>query len=331
MDIKILDQQFDKIKYNKMAIHPLQSWEWGDARKAMGIEVLRLTDGSNVFQITFHNIPHTNYKIGYLPRSVPPHKNLQKFLYEYGKSHNVIFIKMEPYEIKTSDINRNFISENNEYQIKHSPHPLFPNWSITLDLTPSEEDLLKSMKPKTRYNIKLAQKKGVIIKEESNEKGFSIFSDLYFETCRRQKYHGHTPKYHQIIWDNLKDSLAHILIAYYEDTPLAAYELFYFNNKFYYPYGGTSILHRNVMAANLLMWEAIRLGKNLGADSFDMWGSLSPHYSENHPWAGFTRFKEGYNGSFVEFVGSYDLVIDPTKYTIYNILHKARSTVLSFL
>ena len=80
MDIKILDQQFDKIKYNKMAIHPLQSWEWGDARKAMGIEVLRLTDGSNVFQITFHNIPHTNYKIGYLPRSVPPHKNLQKFL-----------------------------------------------------------------------------------------------------------------------------------------------------------------------------------------------------------------------------------------------------------
>ena len=185
------------------------------------------------------------------------------------------------------------------------------------------------MKPKTRYNIKLAQKKGVVVREESTEKGFEIFSQLYFETCKRQKYHGHTPEYHRIIWNQLKNSIGHILIAYYEDTPLAAYELFYFQKRFYYPYGGTSILHRNVMAANLLMWEAIRLGKNLGADTFDMWGALPPGTSENHSWGGFTKFKEGYGGNFIEFTGSYDLVVNPTQYSLYNVIYKARNALLS--
>lgn len=330
MDIKIIGNNFDHNTFNKMSIHPLQSWEWGQARKEMGIEVLRITDNKNIYQITFHKIPYTKYIIGYMPRSVVPSRQVLKYLYEYGKNHSVVFIKMEPYQIKTD--NSLGLSDNDietEYSIRPSPHPLFPNWSISLDMQPSEEDLLKNMKPKTRYNIKLAQKKGVKVKEESNDTGFATFSKLYFETCRRQKYHGHTPDYHKIIWNNLKDSIAHILIAYYENTPLAVYELFYFNKKFYYPYGGTSIQHRNVMAANLLMWEAIRLGKKLGADTFDMWGTLPPNYPDKHPWAGFTKFKEGYGGSFKEYIGSYDLIINPAQYSLYNVLHKARTTLLS--
>lgn len=329
MNITIVPDNFDTKSYNSMAIHPLQSWEWGQARKKMGIEVLRLTDGNHVFQITFHQIPHTRFKIGYLPRSIMPSQHVLEYIYEYGKKHKIIFIKMEPYQEKSDN---NMLFENQKgtsFSIRTSPHPLFPNWSISLNLKPSEEELLKNMKSKTRYNIKLAQKKGVTIREESNEKGFKIFSELYFETCQRQKYHGHTPGYHKIIWENLKDSLAHILIAYYQDIPLASYELFYFNKKFYYPYGGTSVLHRNVMAANLLMWEAIRLGKTLGAETFDMWGALSPQYDETHPWAGFTKFKEGYGGTFTEYIGSYDLVINPGQYALYNLLHKARSKILS--
>lgn len=325
MNITVIGDTFDKNTYNRMAAHPLQSWEWGEARKQMGIEVLRLTDGKHVFQITFHKIPHTSFKIGYLPRSIMPSDHVLEYIYQYGKSHNVIFMKMEPY-VEKSDAT---IIQNQKYTLRPSPHPLFPNWSISLDLRPSEEELLKNMKSKTRYNIKLAQKKGVTIREESDEEGFNTFSKLYFETCKRQKYHGHTPGYHKIIWENLKDSMAHILIAYYEEIPLAAYELFYFNKKFYYPYGGTSIQHRNVMAANLLMWEAIRLGKKLGAETFDMWGALGPQYDENHPWAGFTKFKEGYGGKFTEYAGSYDLIINSGQYALYNLLHKARSALLS--
>ena len=162
----------------------------------------------------------------------------------------------------------------------------------------------------------------------SNDKGFEIFSKLYFDTCKRQKYFGHTIKYHKIIWDCLKKDITHILIAFYNDVPLAAYELFYFKNTLYYPYGGTSIEYRNLMASNLLMWEAIKLGKKLGAEKFDMWGSLGPNYDVTDPWSGFTRFKEGYGTKFTEFVGSYDLVVSPILYGIYNVVYSLREIYL---
>ena len=82
------------------------------------------------------------------------------------------------------------------------------------------------------------------------------------------------------------------------------------------------------MAANLLMWEAIKLGKKLGAKQFDMWGSLPPNYDQNHSWAGFTRFKEGYGTKFVEMIGSYDLVINPLLYWLYNFGYCLRNIFL---
>lgn len=209
-----------------------------------------------------------------------------------------------------------------------SPHPLFPAWTQTLDLAPSEEELLKKLKSKTRYNLRLAQKKGVTVKEESTDQGFETFSKLYFETTKRQKYHGHDYHYHKVVWQRMKKSQARILIAYFKKTPLAAYELFYFNNVLYYPYGGTSELYRNLMASNLLMWEAILLGKKLGAKKFDMWGSLPPDYDMASPWAGFTRFKEGYGTEFEEFVGSYDLKIEERMYKLYNLAYKLRHIIL---
>src|SRR3989344_498620 len=97
MNLKIIDDSFDKYTYNKMVLHPLQAWEWGEARKKMGIEVLRLSDEKNVYQLTFHKIPYTNYKIGYLPRSKFPSKDVLEFLFDFEKKNNVIFIKIEPY------------------------------------------------------------------------------------------------------------------------------------------------------------------------------------------------------------------------------------------
>ncbi len=323
--IKVVDNNFDKSKWNLMADHPMQSWEWGDARKKMGIEILRLGEfgvENNVYQLTFHLIPHTKFKIGYLPRSVFPSKEVVEFLYEYGKKNNIIFFKIEPYQQCSN------VAMKQSSNLVKSKHPLFPDWTQILDLTKSEEELLKNMKPKTRYNIRLAEKKGVITKEESNEKGFEIFSKLYFDTCKRQKYFGHTRKYHKIIWDYLKNNISHVLVAYYKRLPLAAYELFYFKDTFYYPYGGTSLQFRNLMGANLIMWEAVKLGKKLGAKKFDMWGSLPPDYNLNHPWGGFSKFKEGYGGEYIKMAGSLDLIVFLNTYKIYNLLYLLRSLFL---
>jgi lipid II:glycine glycyltransferase (peptidoglycan interpeptide bridge formation enzyme) len=328
MKTEILPSGFDIGRYEKLANHPLQSWYWGEARKAMGIEVVRLADFKDnlidkVYQMTLHPIPKTGYRIGYLPRSLFPSTSLLDFLSVYGKKNKIIFFKIEPDE----ETGGQKFAETKTV-ICRSPHPLFPEWTMTLDLGKSEKELLDGMKPKTRYNIRLAEKKGVTVKEMSDNNGFEVFIKLYFETCSRQKYFGHNYRYHKIIWDNLKNHLSHILIAFYNKTPLAAYELFHFNNKFYYPYGGTSLNHRNLMASNLLMWEAIKLGKKLGAKQFDMWGSLSPGYSFKHPWSGFTRFKEGYGAKFTQMVGSYDLIINPLFYRFYNLAEKARKFYL---
>ncbi|MFA6533134.1 MAG: peptidoglycan bridge formation glycyltransferase FemA/FemB family protein [Patescibacteria group bacterium] len=299
-------------------MHPLQSEDWANARKQMGIETINLEG----FLLTFHKIPYTNFKIGYLPRSkMPNKKNLQK-LYEFGKKNKAIFIKIEP------NVEKNSKLEIQSSNLVKSPHPLFPAWTQILDLTKSEDELLKSFHSKTRYNIRLAEKKGVTVREESSNSGFEEFSKLYFETTKRQKYFGHNYQYHKTVWNNLKNKTSHILIAYYNDIPLAAYQLWYLDGVIYYVYGGTSELHRNLMASNLLMWEAIRLGKKLGAEKFDMWGSLGPNYDTDDPWSGFTRFKEGYATKFTEFIGSYDLVINPLLYKIYNFIYSLREVFL---
>ncbi|MCL4377530.1 MAG: aminoacyltransferase [Actinobacteria bacterium] len=209
MQIKIVDDQFDHLKWNNYATHPLQAWEWGEARKEMGIKVVRIMETdqvnlNNVYQLTIHQIPKTSFYIGYVPRSVIPSLKAMDFFRSYAKKNRIIFIKFEP--------NIENIGNNKKMLVK-SPHPLFPTWTQVIDLQKNENILLMQMKPKTRYNIKLAQKKGVIVREISDDKGFSIFIKLYFETCKRQKYFGHDYNYHKIVWKNLKNGIAHILIA----------------------------------------------------------------------------------------------------------------------
>ncbi|HLC94322.1 MAG TPA: peptidoglycan bridge formation glycyltransferase FemA/FemB family protein [Patescibacteria group bacterium] len=335
MHIQLIPDNFDKDIYNQIATHPLQSWQWGEARKKMGIAIMRVGEYHketlvNVYQVTFHQIPHTPFTIGYLPRSATPSEEVVHFLEHEGKKRNCIFIKVEPY-VRKSKINGNPLGANINPPLGCilSSHPLFPNWTLLLDLTKSEDELLKNMHPKTRYNIKLAQKKGVIVKEMTNTQGFEIFAKLYFETCKRQKYFGHNTTYHKTIFETLKNTISHILVAFYEKTPLAAYEIFIFNGVLYYPYGGSSVQLRNLMMPHLLMWEAIRFGKQQEAKKFDMWGSLPPSYDVKNPWAGFTRFKEGFGGIHTELIGSFDLVINKLLYPIYNFVYKTRRKFLT--
>ncbi|MFH0773307.1 MAG: peptidoglycan bridge formation glycyltransferase FemA/FemB family protein [bacterium] len=312
------------IEQNNMANHPMQSWEWGEARKKMGIRVEKFVENENIFQFTVHPIPYSPFSVGYLPRSVIPTEVVLKRLYEFGKNNGLLFIKIEPYTPYESNVKFDI----SNLKLIPSSHPLFPEWTQTLDISPPEDSLLKKMKPKTRYNIRLADKKGVVVKDMSSEEGYAIFEKLYFETCKRQGYQGHTPSYHRTIWESLKNSQAHVLIAFLGEIPLAAYELLFFKKRMYYLYGGSSLLYKNVMAPNLLMWEAIKRGKNLGAETFDMWGSLQPTYSITHPWAGFTRFKQGYGTQFTHLAPSYDLVIHPFLYSIYSFVYKLREKLL---
>ncbi len=241
--------------WNDYVDHPLQTWEWGEIRAEQGIPVVRFQEkiGRKIvnYQLTIHKVPYTNFTIGYLPRTSIPSREVFEFLTSIAQEHNCIFIKCEPHTEKQKLTKED--SKLLQTYAQPSPHPLFPTWTQVLDLTPSEDELLANMKPKTRYNTRLGIKNGVVVKEMTSDEGFEIFQKLYFETCQRQKYRGHTYNYHKQLFQKLKGTIAHIIIAFYNDIPLAAYELFTFKNKLYYPYGGSSDQERNKMAANVIM------------------------------------------------------------------------------
>ncbi len=308
-------------------IHPLQSKKWGEFREKTGIKVVT---GKN-FILTIHPIPKTKFTIGYLPKGNNITQELLNELQIIGENENCIFIQIEP-NIEKGNATYNFKN------ITPAAHPLFTKYNFILDISKSEEELLKNMSQKTRYNIKLAQKKGVTILKDNSESGFKDYLNLTKETTERQKFYSHTQKYHQLMWDTLKSSekintdelSAHLFIAKYNNETLAAWILFVFGDTLYYPYGSSSSKHREVMASNLLMWEAIKFGRSLGLKNFDMWGALGENPNPNDPWFGFHRFKQGYNPRPVEYVGSFDFVINNKLYFLYKIADKIRWTLLKF-
>lgn len=371
--IKIITN--NDIEWNNYVSHPMQSWEWGEVRQAEGKTVIRFVESYTklqaasykpqaVYQMTLHPIPHTGYSIGYIPKSSWPSDEFLEYIKKYSQSHKILFVKFEPCASAPSlqapmneEVQSKILARSS--QLIASSHPLFTPWTQVVDLTPSEEELLKHMHTKTRYNVRLAEKKGVVVKEMSDEVGYEIFEKLYFDTCRRQKYRGHTPAYHRNIWKKLGSKpqatsyklqeiekstnsevtfntsiacslqlAARILVAFYQDEPLAAFQVWHFKDTIYYTYGGSSESHRPLMAANLLMWEVMRLGKRLGASNLDMWGSLPPDFDEADPWAGFTRFKQGYGTQFVQSPGSYDLTTNAPLYHVYNLVQSIRTKLL---
>ncbi len=297
-------------QYDKLVTHVIESWEWGEARKTLGIPVLRygiFEKGKLVktFQITLHKIPFINKYVGYLPKGPLPDKELAEALKEIGHENNCAFIKLEP-NIEISNVK----SQMSNIFLK-SPKPLFTKYNFVLDLTKSEQELLKNMHPKTRYNIRVAQKHGVKVEERNDDEAFKTYLRLYFETTKRQGYHGHNEIYHKKIWETLRDAgMARILIASLNKEPLTAWMLLNFKDTLYYPYGGSSKSRPEVMSNNLICWEAIKLGKKLGLRKFDMWGALGPDANPNNPWFGFHRFKLGFGGKLVEYIGTYDLVFN---------------------
>ena len=338
-----------------MISHPLQSFEWGEFRKKTGVKVIR---GEN-FQLTIHKIPHLPWSVGYLPKGNLPTKEMILDLKKIGKENNCIFIQLEPnISIFTSQESLRNTSEVADspsealakrgwtprrwknLNLRPSFHPLFTKYTFQLDLTKSEEELLKKMHSKTRYNIRVAEKHGVKIVEDNSDKAFAEYLKLTEETTKRQKFYAHTQEYHKLMWQALKivnhkssiingDQLtAHLLLAKYKKEILAAWILFTFKNTLYYPYGASSDKHRETMASNLMMWEAIKLGKKLGLKKFDMWGALGSDPDPKDLWYGFHKFKQGYGAELIEFIGSYDLVINPILYNLYKLADKIRWAIL---
>jgi len=323
----------EKEEYNNVVSHVLQSYEWGAFREGTGVSVIRMgTYNGKInsgFQLTIHPFPHTHFNIGYFPRGDITEQGLEH-LKKIGEEHNLVFIKIEP-NFQNSNIpayaeasagkqNSNLINSK----------PILPKFTFHVDLTPNEEEVLANMKEKTRYNIKLAQKQEVVVLEKEDDKSLSIFIKFITETAKRQGFYNHPEEYYRTLWSILKPAkMCYLLIAYYNNVPLAAIMLFKFKEMLYYPYGGSSLLYREKMPNHLLHFEAIKLGKRLGCTTYDMWGAYKENPVEKDPWFGIYRFKEGFGGKLVEYPQTLDLVFNPTYYKIYRFLDPLRFKLMA--
>jgi len=296
--------------------HLVQSEIWGKFKTKMGTPAY----SAGGMQFTLHKLPLLPYFIAYAPKVSPDKINYDEVT-KVAKAKNAVAVRFDVPNVVLVDPTANSRvlpdSGSTRNNVVPAPKDTFAKYNILLDLTPTEETLFANLKSKTRYNIKLAQKSGVVVKESND---IDIFLKLNKETAKRQGFFVHSDIYYKTMYQMLKDAgLAHLFIAYCNNEPLVAWILVCYQNVLYYPYGASSEKHKEVMASNLLMWEAIKFGKAQNCKLFDMWGATN---NEKDPWWGFTRFKLGYGGELVKYVDSYDLVLNKPVYYLFNLAYK---------
>jgi lipid II:glycine glycyltransferase (peptidoglycan interpeptide bridge formation enzyme) len=199
-----------------------------------------------------------------------------------------------------------------------------PRSTLVVDLTPGEEDILLAMKSKTRYNIRLASRKGVAVREGA-EHDIAAFNALLAATADRSAFGIHPPDYYEAAFRLFAPrGWARLLLAEVESEPVAGLIVFALPPRAFYFYGASSNVHRDKMAPYLLQWEAMRWAKSIGCTSYDLWGipdadraTLEAQFTERSDglW-GVYRFKRGFGGDLVRSVGAWDRVYSPVRYRL---------------
>jgi len=307
--------------------HIVQSPEWGKFKTEMGTPAIRVGD----IQYTKHKIPFSSFYYGYSPKVDPNAINWEK-LTKSLKENGCVTINFDVPNIIANTKEGKDATKLLEQKCKKSPKDTFAKSNVILDISPNEETLLNNMHKKHRYNIKYAKRKGVTVYEAKTDDDFDVFYTLLEETAEREKYYIHTKMYYKTIWDLFKNkSMCHILIATHENTPLSAWMLFTHGGTLYYPYGASANKGRNLMANNLIAWEAIKLGKKHNCILFDMWGAATDLENTNDPYYGFTTFKMKFGGNHVTYIDSYDFVVNEALYTLFNTANDLRWKILNLV
>lgn len=310
--------------YNRLVSHPIQSWAWGQFRQKMGAQVDRFIIEKSAGEVFFYQLPLLPFTIGHCPKINFINQQLIDHLRFLGQKRHALFIKIEPHLLADSQSEKKSTSLG-----LRRGREIFSQYTMIINLCQTEDQLLTGFTPKTRYNIRLAKRKGVEVIEDNSDAAFNIYWQLTQKTTSRQGFYAHNRDYHKKMWGEMNQAgIAHLFLAKYQKETLAAWILFKFKDTLYYPYGASSRKHRQVMPSNLLMWEAILFGKRNGCRQFDLWGTPGPNPKKTDPWYGFHRFKAGYNPKTIKLVGAYDLVLRPGLYQLYKISDYSRRQYL---
>jgi len=306
-----------KLPYN----HVLQSYEWGQFKAKYGWTPLRLLfseeeDGlvRAAASVLRRKFPHLPLCVMYVPKGPALDHGDDELLRcvlstleDVARRYHAIFIKIDP-DVCLEDHSptaTQVITTLESHGWQPSSEQIQFRNTVLIDLTREEDELLKDMKSKTRYNVRLAGRRGIKVRS-GDLADLPLFYEMYVETSGRDEFIIRPFAYYRHAWQAfIEANLAQLFIAELEGRPLAGLILFRFGNKVWYMYGASRDLHRNLMPNHLLQWEAIRWAKAQGCTVYDLWGAPDLQ-DESDPLWGVYRFKEGFGGQFVRYVGAYD-------------------------
>ena len=318
----------------------LQSWDWGEFQRSVGREPARWQAGENYVQGFVHHLP-LGMKYLYVPRCRMPARQSPggsrrlaggqnaecKIFLDGVKDYGYTFVRIEPIEQVDFSFGIWHLAFTRNRQPQHT---------LILDLTKSPEQLLAEMHPKTRYNIHLAERKGVTVRVEKN---LDVFWQLNQQTIHRDKFRSHDKRYYEKM---LRLDTVWQLTAYLGEIPIGTHILVVYGKRATYLHGASANEQRELMAPYLLQWAGIKMAMDEGCGEYDLWG-VAPLRSSScagqapstcfhnycweatHPWTGVTRFKAGFGGMPKSYPSAQDVIFHPSLYRLYALARAVRA------
>ena len=315
----------DFIRQNQNA-HLLQSGAWASLKSQFGWEPHFFIENSSGAQVLVKNYP-LGFKFAYLPKGpVGLEWNpIWPTIHEFCRQEGVFNLRVEPDCWESNDPP----CENQLNGFQRSSQ-IQPVRTLLVDLTKSEDEILAKMKQKTRYNIRLASKKDVVVERSKN---ISVFFSIMKVTGQRDEFGIHGQEYYQNAYKAFsKDNACELLIASYQKKPLAGIMVFMQGKRAWYLYGASNDDERERMPTYLLQWEALRWAKKRGCIEYDLWGvpdedeeALEKNFTSRADglW-GVYRFKRGFGGKLMRSIGAWDYIYLPLRYELFNFIMKKR-------
>lgn len=317
--------EWNRFVQNQCNVHLLQTGEWGELKSAFGWEAVRIVHQELGMQILFRKLP-LGFAIAYAPKPLLRAQlsvSGERFWREVDsvcRQKRAIFLKIEPDLWHDTAVGELPITN---YELRTSPHNIQPARTLIVDIARTEDEMLARMKQKTRYNIRLAEKKGVTVRVWDD---IPAFHKMLLVTGGRDGFGVHSLEYYRRFYELFHSKgMCELLLAEYEGRPLAALMVARSGKNAYYLYGASTDEERNRMPTYLLQWAAVKWATARGCETYDLWGVpdedeavLEANFEKRRGglW-GIYRFKRGFGGELRRAAQALDRVYNPLLYKLY--------------
>ena len=331
MCVNTLDSpSWDELLQSYPEAHLLQTSSWAEFKEAFGWSAIRVQAEHCAAQILLRRLP-LGLSIAYLPKGPLGTQWQELWLHvdTLCRNHHAIFLQVEPdlFEPLPEEVRTQWLAG---FSLKE--HTIQPRRTIVIDLQPTEEQILASMKQKTRYNIRLAQRHGVLVRPSADLEGFYRMMQT---TAQRDGFALHKAEYYRRAYDIFEPQDQVVLLEAVLDQKSLAYLMaFRQHERAWYFYGASDDEHRNLMPTYLLQWEAMRWAKANGAKLYDLWGipdadeeTLEEQFTQRSDglW-GVYRFKRGFGGQVMRSAPAFIRVYNPLFYKAYKMMQSRRES-----